>query len=104
MVSGKPYISVNIATTNAENPPKARQSSLVLGWTKLAAKTMNTKEFRATNHHKPYPYSADIAGPFLIGTTTVSRSTARRPMPAVTSMASMAKEVHHEHGRPEHIR
>jgi len=54
MVSGKPYISVNIAIIKAEKVPKERQSRFVLGLVKLKAKTMNIKEFIMTRDHRPY--------------------------------------------------
>ncbi len=53
MVSGKPYISVNSATRNAENAPKERQSRAVRGFAKLNAKTMNTSELMITSDHRP---------------------------------------------------
>ena len=53
MVSGKPYISVNRATMNAENMPSVRQSRRVRGLKKLKAKRMNTAELITTSDHKP---------------------------------------------------
>jgi hypothetical protein len=54
MVSGKPYISVNRATKNAENAPNVRQSRGDLGFEKLKAKIINTSELMITSDHKPY--------------------------------------------------
>ena len=54
MVSGKPYISVNIATINAEKAPKERQSRGVLGLVKLKAKTIKIKELIMTRDHRLY--------------------------------------------------
>ena len=54
MVRGKPYISVNNATMNAENPPRERQSRDVLGWVKLKAKIMKIKELIMTRGQRPY--------------------------------------------------
>src|SRR3970040_486330 len=54
MVSGKPYISVNSATRNAEKAPNERQSRLLWGFAKLNAKMMNTRELMITRDHNPY--------------------------------------------------
>ena len=53
MVGGKPYISVNSATMNAENMPSVRQSRLLRGLKKLKAKKMNTAELMITSDHRP---------------------------------------------------
>jgi len=57
MVSGKPYISTNSATINAEKALKLRQSRLVCGLKKLKAKIKNTAELRITNDQSPYAAS-----------------------------------------------
>ncbi len=53
IVSGKPYISVNRATMNAENPPNERQSREVFGLVKLKAKIIKTSEFIMTSNQRP---------------------------------------------------
>jgi hypothetical protein len=53
MVSGKPYISVNSATMNAENAPKERQSRGECGLVKLNAKIIKTAELIMTIGHSP---------------------------------------------------
>ena len=52
-MSGKPYISVNRATMNAENAPIAFQSRRLAGWKKLSAKKMNTAESMITSAQSP---------------------------------------------------
>src|SRR6266508_6691889 len=61
MVSGKPYISVNSATTNAEKAPIAFQSRRLRGWKKLVANRMKMTEFSTTRNHSPYPESTTTA-------------------------------------------
>ncbi len=53
MVSGKPYISVNSATRNAEKAPNERQSRDDCGFAKLSAKMMKTAELMMTRDHRP---------------------------------------------------
>lgn len=53
MVSGKPYISVNNATTKAENMPRERQSWRLRGLKKLAANRMKNAELMSTSDHSP---------------------------------------------------
>ena len=53
MVSGKPYISVNSATTKAENMPSVRQSCRLRGLKKLAANRIKKAELIATRTHSP---------------------------------------------------
>jgi hypothetical protein len=53
MVSGKPYISTNKATTNAAKALKVLQSRAVFGLKKLNANMMNIAEFKITSDHKP---------------------------------------------------
>src|SRR5512132_1005364 len=67
MVSGKPYISVNSATMNAEKAPKERQSREVFGLEKLNAKMMNISEFRTTRDHKPYAGASFMIAPLGSG-------------------------------------
>ena len=54
MVSGKPYISTNNATMNAEKPPNVRQSRLLFGLKKLNAKKRKMAELMRTSVHSPY--------------------------------------------------
>src|SRR3972149_7997234 len=54
MVSGKPYISVNSATTKAEKAPKERQSRDVVGLVKLNANSMKMSALMMTKGQKPY--------------------------------------------------
>src|SRR6516162_9100319 len=60
MVSGKPYISTNNATMNAENALKERQSRFVCGFAKLKAKMIKTKELMMTSDHNPYAGTSSI--------------------------------------------
>jgi len=60
IVRGKPYISVNKATMNAEYIPSDRQSLDVSGFEKLNAKIIKTAEFITTSHHRPYSDSPTI--------------------------------------------
>jgi hypothetical protein len=53
MVNGKPYISANSATINAENAPKDFQSRKVFGLEKLNAKMIKTSELIITKLHNP---------------------------------------------------
>ena len=53
MVSWKPYISVNSATTKAAKAPKERQSRLVFGFVKLKAKITNTAVLMITSPQRP---------------------------------------------------
>lgn len=54
IVSGNPYISVNMATTKALNAPSERQSRFVCGLKKLNANRMNTTELTTTRSQRPY--------------------------------------------------
>ena len=54
MVSGKPYISTNSATMNAEKLPNVRQSRLVFGLKKLKANRMKIAELMTERDHSPY--------------------------------------------------
>jgi hypothetical protein len=54
IVRGKPYISVNSATMNAENAPNDRQSRLVFGRVKLKANMMKKADSISTIPHRPY--------------------------------------------------
>ena len=53
IVSGKPYISVNRATMNAENAPNDRQSLGDFGLVKLKAKMIKISELKITNSQRP---------------------------------------------------
>ena len=53
MVSGKPYISVNSASTKAEKAPSERQSRFVCGFEKLKANRMNRAELMTTSIQRP---------------------------------------------------
>ena len=53
IVNGKPYISVNRATRNAENAPNDRQSLDVFGLVKLKAKMIKTSELIMTSGQRP---------------------------------------------------